>query len=145
MFWLFKEEPDDYSFSDLMKEGRTTWSGVRNNLALKHLRSVKKGDQIFFYHTGKEKQIVGTMRALTDAYSQTKKKGVDLESKKEIAVDVAPEEELSSPVTLASIKSDGRFADFPLVKISRLSVMPVTSEQWSLIRSGSVGRKSKDR
>jgi predicted RNA-binding protein with PUA-like domain len=141
MYWLFKEEPDHYSFSDLMKEGRTIWSGVRNNLALKYLRSVKKDDQILFYHTGKEKQIVGRMKALTDAYSLTKEKGGELASSKDIAVDVAPEEKLRSPVTLAAIKSDARFRDFALMKISRLSVMPVTAEQWRLIISGSVGRK----
>ncbi|MHB1909247.1 MAG: EVE domain-containing protein [Nitrososphaerales archaeon] len=132
MHWLFKEEPSHYSFDDLVKEGKTTWSGVHNNLALKYLRSVKKGDLIFYYHTGDEKQIVGVMKASSSAYSLDK---VEITKSKEVAVDVIPSKKLAKPVSLESIKKDKRFSDFPLVRISRLSVMSVSDEQWELICS----------
>ena len=131
MNWLFKEEPTHYSYDDLVREGKTTWSGVRNNLALKYLRTVKKGEMIFYYHSGTEKQVVGIMKALKNAYSLDKKNS-DISTSKEVALDV---EKLVSPVTLRSIKNDTRFSDFALVKFSRLSVMPVTNDQWSAIKA----------
>jgi predicted RNA-binding protein with PUA-like domain len=134
LHWLFKEEPTHYSYNDLVKEGKTAWSGVRNNLALKYLREVKKGDLIFYYHSGEEKQIVGIMKAVTNAYSLDNK-NPNVSSSKEIAVDVEPIEKLPHPVTLRSIKKDPRFSNFELVKISRLSVMPVTDQQWAAIQS----------
>jgi predicted RNA-binding protein with PUA-like domain len=129
--WLFKEEPSHYSFDDLVRDGKTTWSGVKNNLALKYLRLVRKGDLIFYYHTGDEKQIVGTMKAEEDAYSMTE--GVDISKSKEVAVAVSPLEKLERPVTLSTIKKDKRFSKFHLVTISRLSVMPVEKELWDAI------------
>jgi predicted RNA-binding protein with PUA-like domain len=134
LHWLFKEEPTHYSYNDLVKEGKTAWSGVRNNLALKYLREVKKGDLIFYYHSGEEKQIVGITKAVTNAYSLDNK-NPNVSSSKEIAVDVEPIEKLPHPVTLRSIKKDPRFSNFELVKISRLSVMPVTDQQWAAIQS----------
>jgi predicted RNA-binding protein with PUA-like domain len=134
LYWLFKEEPRHYSFDDLVKDGKTAWSGVHNNLALKYLRSVKEGDLIFYYHSGDERQIVGTMRALSDAYSLDKKIAPEVSSSKEIAVDVEPLARMPRPVTLEMIKKDRRFASFELVRISRLSVMPVTDEQWEAIQ-----------
>jgi len=128
MNWLFKEEPTHYSYEDLVKDKKTSWSGVRNPLAQKHLRSVRKGDLVFFYHTGDEKAIVGVMRATGDAYPDPADK-----SGKLYAVDVAPVEKLGRPVTLAEIKADRRFAEFPLTRISRLSVMPVSATEWKLI------------
>ena len=128
MNWLFKEEPTHYSYDDLVKDKKTSWSGVRNPLAQKHLRSVRKGDLVFFYHTGDEKAIVGVMRATGDAYPDPADK-----SGKLYAVDVAPVEKLGRPVTLAEIKADRRFAEFPLTRISRLSVMPVSATEWKLI------------
>jgi predicted RNA-binding protein with PUA-like domain len=128
MNWLFKEEPENYSYDDLVRDGKTTWTGVRNPLAQKHLRSVAKGDRIFFYHTGKEKSVVGVMKALAPAYPDPADK-----SGKLYAVDVAPLEKLPQPVTLASIKADTSFASFPLVRMSRLSVMPVTEQEWARI------------
>jgi predicted RNA-binding protein with PUA-like domain len=130
MYWLFKEEPTHYSFDDLVKDGRTIWSGVHNPLALKYLREVKKDDQILYYHTGSEKQIVGLMRAAGDSYSSD---GRDKSSSKEIAVEVVPIRKLSRPVTLHLLRDDKRFTDFLLVKISRLSVMPVSNNQWKMI------------
>ncbi len=128
MNWLFKEEPTHYSFDALVTDKRTTWSGVRNPLAQKHLRSVKKGDRIFYYHTGDEKAVVGICKALGDAYADP-----DDASGKASVVDVAPVKKLARSVTLAEIKADASFKEFPLVRISRLSVMPVTDVEWTRI------------
>jgi predicted RNA-binding protein with PUA-like domain len=128
MNWLFKEEPTHYSFDALVKDKRTVWSGVRNPLAQKHLRSVKKGDRIFYYHTGDEKAVVGICKALGDAYADPN----DASGKASV-VDVAPVKKLARPVTLAEIKADAAFKDFALVRISRLSVMPVTDAEWTRI------------
>jgi predicted RNA-binding protein with PUA-like domain len=137
MNWLFKEEPGNYSFDALVKDKKTVWSGVKNPLAQKHLRSVKRGDRIFYYHTGDEKAVVGIAKALGDAYPDP-----DDETGKQSVVDVAPVEKLGRPVTLAEIKADPAFKTFPLVRISRLSVMPVTDVEWRRIleRSGGSGR-----
>jgi predicted RNA-binding protein with PUA-like domain len=126
--WLFKEEPTHYSYDDLAKDRKTSWSGVRNPLAQKHLRSVRKGDLIFYYHTGDEKAVVGVMHATRDAYPDPADRTGKL-----YAVDVAPLEKLPRPVTLAEIKADGRFDEFPLTRISRLSVMPVRVAEWKAI------------
>jgi len=126
--WLFKEEPTHYSFDDFVKDGRTSWTGVRNPLAQRHLRSVAKGDLIFYYHTGDEKAVVGVMKAASEPYPDPNDKGGKL-----YAVDVVPVGKLPNPVTLKAIKADRRFADFALVRMSRLSVMPVTEAQWTAI------------
>ena len=128
MTWLFQEEPTHYSFDELMADKRTVWSGVKNPLAQKHLRSVRKGDRIFYYHTGDEKAVVGIAKALGDAYADPGDK-----TGKASVVDVAPVKKLPRAVTLAEIKGDKAFADFPLVRISRLSVMPVTDAEWTRI------------
>lgn len=130
MKWLFKEEPTHYAYDDLVRDGQTSWTGVRNPLAQKHLRSVNKGDEIFFYHTGDEKAVVGVARATGPAYADPADK-----SGKLYAVDVAPVKKLKSPVTLAAVKADRRFAAFPLTRLPRLSVMPVTDAEWDLIVS----------
>src|SRR5271163_1847208 len=122
-YWLFKEEPDHYSLDKLFRDKRTTWSGVENNLALKHLRSIKKGDQVFYYHTGKEKAVVGVMEVVKGPYPDPTQDDSRL-----VVVDVKPIRRLNRPVSLAEIKSNPKFADFALVRISRLSVMPVTDE-----------------
>jgi predicted RNA-binding protein with PUA-like domain len=128
MNWLFKEEPSNYSFDALVKDKKTIWSGVRNPLAQKHLRAVKKGDAIFYYHTGNEKSVVGIARAMKDAYADP----TDTSGKAAV-VDVEPVKKLPRPVTLAEIKADPAFKDFALVRISRLSVMPVSADQWRRI------------
>jgi len=130
MNWLFKEEPTHYSFDALVKDKKAVWSGVKNPLAQRHLRSVKKGDRIFYYHTGDEKSVVGVAKALGDAYPDPKNK-----AGKAVVVDVAPVRKLARPVTLAEIKADPSFKTFPLVRISRLSVMPVTDEEWTRIEA----------
>jgi len=128
MSWLFKEEPSNYSYDALVRDGKTTWTGVRNPLAQKHLRSVAKGDRIFFYHTGAEKSVVGIMKAASDAYPDP----ADTTGKL-YAVDVVPVKKLAQPVTLAAIKADKAFVTFPLVRLSRLSVMPVDEQEWARI------------
>ncbi len=124
-YWLFKEEPDHYNYADLEREGRTVWDGVENALALKHLREIRKGDTILYYHTGKEKAIVAVMEAVSDSYPDPRSNDPKL-----AVVDVAPARRLPHPVSLADIKADPFFADWELVRISRLSVMPVTAAQW---------------
>jgi predicted RNA-binding protein with PUA-like domain len=116
--WLFKTEPSDYSFERLLKEKKTTWTGVKNALALKHLRQVKKGDEIAIYHTGGVKAVVGIAQALADAKGD--------------AVDIAALKAVT-PLTLAAVKADARFKEFPLVTIGRLSVMPVPDALWKLL------------
>jgi predicted RNA-binding protein with PUA-like domain len=132
--WLVKEEPEHYAYDQLEKDRKTVWAGVRNPLAQKHLRSIRKGDRIFYYHTGKEKAVVGVARAIGDAYPDP-----DDDTGKSFVVDVAPEKKLARPVTLAEIKADRAFADFPLVRMSRLSVMPVTDGEWTRIEKMSRG------
>ena len=124
----------------LVKDTHAVWSGVRNPLAQKHLRSVKKGDRIFYYHTGDEKSVVGIAKALGDAYPDPKDP-----SGKASVVDVGPVKKLARPVTLAEIKADAAFKDFALVRISRLSVMPVTDAEWKRIESiaGRAGGSSR--
>ena len=128
MNWLFKEEPANYSFDAFVKDGKTVWSGVKNPLAQKHLRSVKKGDTIFYYHTGDEKSVVGIARAMGDAYADPNDK-----TGKAAVVDIAPVKKLARPVTLKEIKADPAFKGFALVRISRLSVMPVSAAEWRRI------------
>jgi predicted RNA-binding protein with PUA-like domain len=127
-YWLFKEEPDHYSIDDLFRDKRTTWAGVENNLALKHMRSVKKGDHVLYYHTGKEKSVVGVMEVAKGPYPDPER-----DDDRFVVVDVKPLRRLDRPVSLAEIKANPKFADFALVRISRLSVMPVTDEQYAEI------------
>ena len=128
MNWLMKEEPSNYSYDDLARDGHTSWTGVRNPLAQKHLRSIRKGDRIFFYHTGNEKSVVGMARAAGNPYPDPADKAGKL-----YAVDVEPVKKLPVPVTLAAIKADKAFATFPLVRMARLSVMPVSDDEWKRI------------
>jgi predicted RNA-binding protein with PUA-like domain len=133
MNWLFKEEPSHYSYDAFVKDNTAVWSGVRNPVAQRHLHAVKKGDRIFYYHTGDEKAIVGVARATRDAYADP-----DDSSGKAAVVDIAPVRKLKRPVTLKEIKADRFFKDFPLVRISRLSVMPVTDAEWERIEKMSL-------
>ena len=130
MHWLFKEEPTHYSYDDLARDGQTTWTGVRNPLAQKHLRSVQKGDRIFFYHTGDEKSVIGVMKAAANAAPDPADAAGKL-----FAVEVVPVKKLKRPVRLSEIKADTAFAQFPLVRMSRLSVMPVTDDEWERIET----------
>jgi predicted RNA-binding protein with PUA-like domain len=123
--WLFKEEPNHYSFADLVRDKKAVWDGVSNALARQHLRQVRVGDRAFFYHTGKEKAIVGEMRIVGGPAPQP---GSD--DPKSVVVEVEPVRALKRAVTLAEIKDDELLADWDLVRLPRLSVMPVTVAQW---------------
>lgn len=124
-YWLLKTEPSTYSFSDLERDARTTWDGVTNNLALKHLRSMSKGDLAFIYHTGDEKAIVGIAEIVSNPYPDPKQKDPKI-----VVVDLKKSGRLNTSVPLAAVKSKKEFSDFLLARMPRLSVMPVTPAQW---------------
>jgi len=133
-YWLLKSEPSDYSYDDLEGDGRARWDGVRNAVALKHMRRVKKGDEAFFYHTGSERAIVAIATVESDAYPDPA-----AEDEKIVVFDVAPGRRLQRPVTLSQIKESGSFDDWELVRIPRLSVMPVPAAVWSAVKEMAEG------
>lgn len=126
--WLAKTEPSDYAYDDLERDGATCWDGIKNATALIHVRKVKAGDELLVYHTGKERCAVGIARATSAAYADPK-----LDDERWAVFDLEPVERLATPVTLAAIKADDAFADFDLVRISRLSFMPVPAKLWRRI------------
>ena len=129
-YWLMKTEPDTYSWDDQVKKGAKgePWTGVRNFRAREHLKAMKKGDLAFFYHTGDEKQVVGIVEVIREAYPDpTDKEGVFK------AVDIKAVKPLKQPVTLAAVKADKRLKDMVLAKQPRLSVQPVTAEEWKIV------------
>jgi len=138
-YWLLKTEPETFSWNDQVKKGAKgePWTGVRNFTARTNLKAMKKGDQAFFYHTGDEKQIVGIVEVIRESYKDpTDEKGIF------VAVDVQAVTPLRKPVALADVKADARLKDMALVKFSRLSVQPVSSQEWSLIcRMGGLSAK----
>jgi predicted RNA-binding protein with PUA-like domain len=123
--WLFKEEPDHYSYSDLERDGATWWDGVTNNLARQNLRQVKVGDRILYYHTGKEKAVVGEMRVVAGPQTDP-----DADDAKAVRVQVQPVRRWPQSVPLTLIKADPALAGWDLVRLPRLSVMPVSALQW---------------
>jgi predicted RNA-binding protein with PUA-like domain len=133
--WLFKTEPSVYSYQQLVKDKKTMWDGVGNNLALKHLKDIKKGEQIFIYHTGDEKAAVGVAKALGGAYPDPSKGSPRL-----LVVDIEPVRALPKPVTLAEVKAHSKLKNFDLVKNSRLSIMKLTDEQWEIMEGMAKGK-----
>lgn len=133
-YWLLKTEPDTYSFADLIRLGRDSWDGVRNFQARAHIKAMVPGDMAYIYHSGKPRAIVGTARVISKPYP-------DPVDSRFLWVDVQAGEELPRPVTLAEIKADPRFAHWELVRQSRLSVMPVPPELWSVIMQMAKGDK----
>lgn len=133
--WLFKTEPSVYSYQQLVKDKRTMWDGVANNLALKHLQDIKKGEPIFIYHTGEEKAAVGVAKALGGAYPDPGK-----DNPRMLVVDIEPVRELAKPVTLAQVKAHPKLKNFDLVKNSRLSIMKLTDEQWEIMEGMAKGK-----
>jgi predicted RNA-binding protein with PUA-like domain len=127
-YWLLKSEPDDWSWAEQAAKGRdgAEWTGIRNFSAQKHLRAMKKGEQAFFYHTGKERAIVGIVKVIAEAHP-------DSTDSAWRAVDVAAVRQLQTPVSLEQIKANQRLAGMVLVRISRLSVQPVTEAEWRII------------
>jgi predicted RNA-binding protein with PUA-like domain len=132
--WLFKTEPSVYSYQQLEKDKKTMWDGVANNLALKNLKDIKKGDLILIYHTGDERQAVGIARALGGTYPDPGKG-----NPKMLVVDIEAVKPLPKPVTLAEVKANKKLANFDLVRLSRLSIMKVSDEQWELLESMAKG------
>jgi len=127
-YWLVKTEPDTYSWSDLEKDKKTVWDGVRNFEARNNLRGMKKGDLVFFYHTGDDKQIVGLAAVSKEAYPDPSAAGEDWS-----VVELVPKKKLGAVVTLAQIKKDKALAGFALVRRSRLSVVPATKAEFERI------------
>lgn len=129
--FLFKTEPSDYSFDDLVAQGRGTWDGVKNPVALRNMRAIAKGDRVFVYHTGSQKAVVGVGRATSGAYPDPKKPaGTTL-----VVIDLSPVSPLKTPVTLAQIKGDPEFATSALVRQGRLSVVALTAHQAARIET----------
>jgi predicted RNA-binding protein with PUA-like domain len=126
--WLLKTEPSTYSFDRLTREGRTVWDGVRNNLALSHLRAMKQGDRVLIYHTGSEKAVVGLARVARAAYPDPSH-----DDPKLAVVDLEPDAPLPRPVPLSAIRGEPTLAALPLVRMPRLSVMPVPTDAWKRI------------
>lgn len=124
-YWLLKTEPSDYTYDDLVRDKKTVWDGVANNAALINIRNARKGDLAFIYHTGDERQIVGIAQLISDPYSDPK-----LDNPKMAVFDVKPVKKLKTPVTLAQIKADKKYAEFRLIKEGRLSVVSVPKEFW---------------
>ena len=126
--WLFKSDPDTYGFQHLEKDKQTVWDGVSNHLALRHMRACKKGDRVLIYHTGEEKAIVGLAEITKGAYPDPKQKDERL-----VVVEIKALKRLSKQITLSEIKARKEFADFLLVRMSRLSVMPVSDAHWKAL------------
>jgi len=127
-YWLLKSEPHVYSYADLVRDGKTIWDGVNNNLALKHIRTMTPGDLALIYHTGDERQSIGIAEVISQPYVDPA-----LGDPKRAVVDVKAVRSLAHPVTLAQIKQDPNFEGFDLIRISRLSVVPVSEAHWQRI------------
>jgi predicted RNA-binding protein with PUA-like domain len=128
--WLFKQEPGCYSYDDLERDGRTLWDGVTNALARKHLRSVKPGDRVLFYHTGKEKAVVGEMKVVGGPRPDPKS-----EDPHSVVVEVRAVRRWEKPISLAQIKADKSFSGWDLIRMPRLSVVPVSEKQWQRLEA----------
>lgn len=126
--WLLKTEPNEFSFDDLVARGVEPWDGVANPTALRNLRSAEKGETVVIYHTGDERQVVGLGTVERTAYPDPKR-----DNEKLIVIDVRAGERLPRPVTLDQIKADGRFADSPLVRMGRLSVVALSDAQYAAL------------
>ena len=135
--WLCKVEPDCYSFDALLRDGETLWDGVSNALARKHLRQMKPGDRVLYYHTGKEKAVVGEMVVAAEPQPDPK-----ADDEAAVAVAMRPVRRFSRPVPLAEIKADKLLAAWELVRLPRLSVVPVTDSQWKRVEK-MAGEKAK--
>lgn len=123
--WILKTEPSTYAYDDLVRDGGTPWDGVRNAVALKHLRTMARGDHVLIYHTGTEKACIGLARVTSAPYPDP-----SVDDPKLVVVDVQATRRLKRPVPLADIKADATFAEMALVRQGRLSVVPATKRQW---------------
>lgn len=127
-YWLVKSEPNVYGWNDLVKEKQTVWSGVRNYAARIHLKSMKKGDEVLFYHSNEGMEIVGIAKVIKEFYPDP-----TTEDNNWVAVDIKPVKKFKNPVTLSQIKTDQRLQEMALVRLGRLSVQPVTEKEWKII------------
>lgn len=127
--WLFKTEPEEYSYDDLERDKKCVWDGVSSNQALKNLRSVKLGDEILIYHTGNEKAIVGVAEVISDPQPDPEANDEHL-----IVVSLKPKRRLAQPLTLAEIKANEALSEFDLVRLPRLSVVPISKQYWELLQ-----------
>ena len=127
-YWLAKSEPTTYSWDDFVKEKQTCWSGVRNYAARIHLRTMKKEDEVFFYHSNEGTNVVGIAKVIKEAYQDP-----TTDDDRWVAVDLKPVRKVKYPVTLDTIKKDKRLANMALVRLGRLSVQPVTNEEWDIV------------
>lgn len=134
-FWLLKADPDVYGYDHLKKDEQTHWDGVSNNLALKHMRNMKKGDQALIYHSGKEKAVVGLASITSNPYPDPEK-----DDERLVVFDIKPKKRFKTTVSLADVRADTHFADFALVRMPRLSVMPVSAALWKRLL-GMAGEK----
>jgi predicted RNA-binding protein with PUA-like domain len=132
--WLLKTEPSTYSWDDLARDKTATWDGVSNAVALKHIRSMKKGDLALIYHTGDERQVVGVAEVTSDPYPDPK-----ADDEKLVVVDLKPKRKLKTRVGLNVIKSDKAFAGWDLLRIGRLSVVPVPEPMWDRVEELAAG------
>ena len=126
--WLVKSEPASYSWEQLEKDKQTSWTGVRNYAARLHLRNMKKGDEVFFYHSNEGTDIVGIAKVVKEAYQDP-----TTDDDRWVCVDIKAHKKLKQPVPLTTIKKDKRLANMALVRIGRLSVQPVTDKEWDVI------------
>ena len=129
-YWLVKQEPESYSFSDFQKDGRTDWTGVRNYTARNNLKEMKSGDKVFYYHSGDERAVVGLAKVTRTAFPDP-----TADEGSWVAVELEAGKTLKKPVSLAAIKANPKLKDMKLVKLSRLSVSPVTKDEWDEITS----------
>jgi predicted RNA-binding protein with PUA-like domain len=126
--WMVKQEPETYSWDDFVKDGKTDWSGVRNYQARNNLRDMKNGERVLFYHSGKDKAVVGIAEVVKSAYQDP-----TADDEQWVAVDLKPVRPLKNPVPLAAIRYDKRLAELPLIRQSQLSVMPLTKDEFDII------------
>lgn len=136
--WMVKQEPETYSWDDFVKDGKTDWSGVRNYQARNNLREMKTGERVLFYHSGKDKAVVGIAEVVKSAYPDP-----TAEDEQWVAVDLKPVRPLKSPVPLAAIRYDKRLANLPLIRQSQLSVMPLTKDEFDTIVAASDGKSRR--
>jgi predicted RNA-binding protein with PUA-like domain len=127
-YWMVKQEPETYSWTDFENDGRTDWSGVRNYQARNNLREMKNGDLVLFYHSGKDKAVVGLAEVVKSAY-----KDPTADDPQWVAVDLKPIKPFATPVLLAAIRYDKRLSQLPLIRQSQLSVMPLTKDEFDVI------------
>jgi predicted RNA-binding protein with PUA-like domain len=127
-YWLVKQEPESYSFADFQKDGKTDWTGVRNFTARNNLKEMKAGDKVFYYHSGDERAVVGYAKVTKTAFPDP-----TADEGSWVAVELEAGKPVKKPVTLAEIKANPKLAEMKLVKLSRLSVSPVTKEEWDEI------------